>query len=78
MTLASAVRRSDKARVVRLRKGRLTGVTAQEASLATLGAIGGDRAHVALLPSVIMNALEIGARLAPIFGFPHRSILRGV
>ena len=66
----------EKDRLTCFRKGQLTGVTAKDTALATLGEIRGDRAHVALLLSVIMHALGIGARLAPISGCPHRSILR--
>ena len=59
-----------------LRKVRRTRVAAKEASLATLGEIRGDSTHVALLHASIMSALGMRARLAPIFGFPHRASLR--
>jgi hypothetical protein len=69
---------SDKDRLACLRKARRTRVATQEASLATLREIRGDCAHVVLRQSSIMRACEIGARLPPIFGCPHRSILREV
>src|SRR5262245_39696337 len=53
-----------------------THVAVKDASLATVGEIRGHSTHVALLHSSIMRALGIGARLAPIFGVPQRSILR--
>src|SRR5262249_2135585 len=61
-----------------LRKVGRTRMATKDTSLAALREIGGDSAHVALLLSSIMRTLGIGAWLAPLFGFPHRSILRGV
>src|SRR5262249_49171061 len=65
-----------KDRLAGLSKVRLTGVTAKDTSFAALGEIRGNGTHVTLLHASIMSTLGIGARLAPIFGFPHRSILR--
>jgi hypothetical protein len=76
MTFSSEVRRAD--RIAGLSKERLTWVTTQDPSLAALRERGGDSAHVALLYSSIMRTRGIGARVAPIFGLPHRSILRCV
>ena len=53
-----------------------TRVAAQDASLAAVGEIGSKSTHVNPVASPIMRARGIGARLAPIFGFPQRSILR--
>ena len=61
-----------------LRKGRRACVATQDASLAALGEGRCESTDVAKLHASIMNARGIGARLAPIFGLPHRSILRGV
>jgi hypothetical protein len=55
---------------------RRTRVATKDAALAALGEIRSDSAHGALLHSSIMRPLGIGARWPPIFGFPHRSILR--
>jgi hypothetical protein len=51
-------------------------VAAKDAARAAWGEIRRDSTHVALLHTVIMNALGMGARLALIFGCSHRSILR--
>jgi hypothetical protein len=55
-------------------------VATKDASLAALREIRRDRTHVALLQSSIMSTLMstlgMRARLTPIFGCPHRSILR--
>src|SRR5882724_3364390 len=61
-----------------LRKGRRACVATKEASLAALGEVRCDSTDVAKLHTSRMNARGIGARLAPIFGFPPRAILRGV
>src|SRR5204863_1590614 len=53
----------DKDRVARLRKGRLTGVTAKNTSFAALREVCGDSTHVPLLHASIMSALGIGAWL---------------
>ena len=66
----------EKDRRACLRKARRTRVATKDASLAALREIGGNSAHVALLHSSIMRTLGIGARLPPIFGFSHGSILR--
>src|SRR5262247_1803609 len=66
----------EKDRLACLREGCLTGVTAKDTALAALGEVRRNSTYVALLHSSIMKALRIGTRLAPIFGFPHRSILR--
>ena len=59
-----------------LSKVRRTCAAPQDASLATVREIRGDSAHIPLLHSSIMRTRGIGARLPPIFGFPHGSILR--
>src|SRR5437667_9270363 len=60
----------------RLRKLRRTGVTAKETSLAALGEIRRDRTHVPTRRSAIMSTRGMGARLTPVFGCSHGSILR--
>src|SRR5262249_60889005 len=66
----------EKDRLASLSKVRRTRVAAKDAALPALGEIRRDSAHVTLLQSSIMSALGIGAWLTPIFGFPHRPILR--
>ena len=59
-----------------LSKVRRARVATQEAAFAAWGERRSDSAHVALLQASIIGTCGIGARLAPIFGFPPRSILR--
>ena len=61
----------EKDRLARLRKWRLTSVTAKDTAFTALREVGCDSTHVPLLHSSIMRARGIGARLPPIFGFPH-------
>src|SRR5262245_23569261 len=61
-----------------LSKVRRTRAAAKDASLAAWGEIGSTSTHLALLPASIMRTRGSGTQLAPIFGLPHRSILRGV
>jgi hypothetical protein len=62
---------SDRGRIV-----RRTCAAAQDVSLAAWDEIRSHSAHIALLHASIVNTRGIGARLAPIFGSPHRSILQ--
>jgi hypothetical protein len=55
---------------------RRTRAAAEDASLPALREIRGNSAHVPTRHWAIMNALGIGAWLAPVFGGSHRSILR--
>ncbi len=65
-------------RIAGLGEGTLTLTTAEDASLATLGHIGGNGANVASVHQPIMSIAEIGARMAPIRGFaPFFLIMSG-
>jgi len=64
--LLSEVAKIEKDRLARLRKGRLTGVTAKETSFAACVRYVATSTHVPLLVGVIMRAPRIGARLPPL------------
>ena len=48
----------------------------KDAPLAALGQVGRNRSHIATIYQFIMVARRVGARLVPVLGFPHESVLR--
>lgn len=68
----------EEGRIAGFREARPAGLAPKDAARAALREIRGESAHVATLPSALMSALGIGARLAPVFGGSHGSILRVV
>ena len=68
----------EKGRLTGLSKVRFTRAPAKDTTLTALGEIRRDSTHVTACRSAIMSTLGIGARLAPVFGCSHGSILRVV
>ena len=65
-------------RIAGLGERTLTLATAEDTSLATLGHIGRNGANVTSVHQPIMGTVRVGARLAPVLGSSHGSILQSV